>query len=111
MSKKSRTFQPPTTTSGSAGGRRQRGRCGIDPRRWRHLPGRTGRHRVTHDGSGDRHVAIGGTPAGLHRGRVSAPPSFFERYRALIIGAIAVLVVGGTVAVVAEHEHQQRQRL
>ena len=33
--------------------------------------------------------------------RVSAPPSFFERYRLLIVGAIAVVIVAGLVAVMA----------
>lgn len=102
MSKKSRTFQPPTTTGGA--------------------PAPTGAPAANPvDGDAPSPVtpvtpvpapvtassAAASSRAAARRrassaGRVSAPPSFFERYRVLIIGAIAVLVVVGGIYAVTQ---------
>ena len=93
MSKKSRTFQPPTTSGGTTAGAPTPatttpvdGSAPVTPTPVTTAPA-TSR-------SAARRTAAGG-------GRVSAAPRSFEKYRTVIIGVIAVVLVGGAVAIVA----------
>lgn len=97
MSKKSRTFQPPTTTGGAPA---PAGDAASTPVSGDTSPVAPVATPVTQTSSGATSRSAARRRASS-AGRVSAPPSFFERYRALIVGAAAVLVVAGTVAVVA----------
>jgi len=107
VSKKSRTFQPPTTTTGgsSTGAGAPAATSSPDtgaaptpatppagaptPR----PPTTTSTSTATSRSAARRKAASSG--------RVSAEPSFFEKYRAIVIGAIAVVLIGGAIAVVA----------
>ena len=104
MSKKSRTFQPPTTSGGAPA---PAGATAPTPPRATSVAGHAGHagHAapapVTPTSSAATSRAAARRRASS-AGRVSAPPSFFERYRVLIIGGVGILVVvAGILAVVA----------
>ncbi len=116
MSKKSRTFQPPTssgakpatpadpTSAGDPGVAEGTASTAgaTTPTTGGSVPKSPGTTPVTPAGttstSTSRSAARRRSAAGT---RVSAPPSLFERYRLLIVGAIAVVIVAGLVAVMA----------
>jgi hypothetical protein len=112
VSKKSRTFQPPTTTGGTAAGATTPAATPVDaagapagatppggatppagssPKPATATP-------VTPASAASRSAARRTTTSST---RISGPPRFFEKYRAVIIGVIAVVVIGGAIAVVA----------
>jgi hypothetical protein len=100
VSKRSRTFQPPTTTGSASGATPAPADDGASTpigndaqKTPAPAPATQGSSSTTSRSAARRRASTAG--------RVSAPPSFFERYRALVIGAVAILVVAGTVAVVA----------
>jgi len=92
VSKKSRTFQPPTSGGTAA---ETPAPATTEP-----VDGSTSvaAKPVTSAPSTSRAAARRSAAGG---GRVSAPPNVFERYRTLIIGIIAVVLVGGAVGIVA----------
>jgi hypothetical protein len=95
VSKKSRTFQPSTKSSatpadpGSEASTADTGAAAdAGP-----ATAASGSSTATSRSAARRRATSGS--------RVSAPPTFFERYRVLIVGAIAVVLVGVSVAVIA----------
>ncbi len=100
VSKRSRTFQPPTSTSGKPAGSTGESSTPAQDELGAPLPAATvATTSATSPTSATSRSAARRRAA--NSTRVSAPPSFFERYRAVIVGVIAVVLVGGIIAVVA----------
>lgn len=99
MSKKPRTFQQPTTGGKPA----QAGDPAPPPAAGDPAPpappAKPGPAVKSPSGATTRSAARRQAAAG---GRVSAPPSFFERYRALVIGGIAILIIVGGIYFVSQ---------
>ena len=106
MSKKSRTFQPPPTSGRHRHGE-PRPRRPPEPRRT------TAAHRSPPSPCTQRtcHVARGSPSLGRGQRPRQRAAHVFERYRALIIGVIAVVLVGGAVAYRRQPELHERQCL
>jgi len=105
VSKKSRTFQPPTTTGGTPPSEPTTTPVDAAQTPAGSTPPPSGSAQkpatavpVTTASATSRSAA---RRKAANSGRVSAPPTFFEKYRAIIIGAIAVILVGGAFAIVA----------